>query len=207
MADTVFHVVHEGSLDQLPAHWADYWKLVLTIDAGAVYEALVDESLAGTEVSLTRLVRFLSMSKARFGRAVELLESHGFLWLDAEENPPVISVGDVPDVNPDSPPPEPRKRPKTPWSTVWQFVNHWCELHERYVDEPYPRPERGSRDTYLMDEMLRGFSLDTLMAVATYFFKTHKTGRRDLAYFKFHLPRLVSEYKDEGGVTVSKMRE
>lgn len=207
MADTVFCVVHEEPVDQLPAHWAEYWKLALTLDAGAVYEALTDEHLASTEVSLTRLVRFLGMSKARFGRAVELLESLGFLWLDAEENPPTISVRGVPDVDPDAPPPAPRKRPKTPWNTVWQFVGHWCELHERHVEESYPRPAQGSRDTYLIDEMLRGCSLDTLKAVASYFFKTQTEGRRDLAYFKFNLPRLISEYKDQGGVTVPKMRE
>ncbi len=207
MADATFYVVHEEPLGQLPAHWGAYWKLSLTLEAGAVYEALTDEHLASTEVSLERLTRFLGMSKARFGRAITLLESHGFLWLDAEERPPVISVRGVPDVDPDAPPPEPRKRPKTSWNIVWQFVNHWCELHERHVDEPYPRPARGSRDTYLIDEMLRTYSLDTLLAVASYFFKAQKEGRRDLAYFKFHLPRLVTEYKDQGGVTLPKMRE
>lgn len=207
MADTTFYIVHEEPIGQLPAHWAAHWKLVLTLEAGAVYEALIDEHLASTEVSLLRLTRFLSMSKARFGRAVALLETHNFLWLDAEERPPIISVRGVPDVDPDAPLPEPRKRPKTPWDVVWQFVNHWCELHERYVVEAYPRPEQGSRDTYLIDEMLRTYSVDTLKAVASYFFKEYREGRHDLAYFKFHLPRLVSEYKDQGGVTLPKMRE
>ncbi len=207
MADTAFHVVHDGSVGQLPAHWAEYWKLALTLDAGVVYEALTDEHLASTEVSLNRLTRFLSISKARFRRAIALLEEHGFLWLDAEERPPVIYMSGVPDVDPDAPPPEPRKRPQTPWKTVWQFVDHWCDLHDRYVEEPYPRPERGSRDTYRMDEMLRTYSLDTLKAVASYFFKMQKEGRRDLTYFKFNLPRLVVEYKDQGGVTLSKMKD
>lgn len=205
--DVVFSVVHEEPLGQLPAHWDSYWKLVLTIEAGMVYEALADDNLAATEVSLERLTRFLGMSKAGFARAIDLLESHGLLWLDAEERPPIISVCSVPDVDPQAPPPAPKKLPKTPWKTVWHFVNHWCELHERYVDEPYPRPARGSRDTYLIDEMLRTYSLDTLKAVASYFFKVQKKGRRDLAYFKFHLPRLVTEYKDQGGVALPKMRE
>lgn len=207
MADATFLILHTEPLGQLPEQWAAYWKLVLTLDAGAVYEAVIDEQLASTEVSLERLTRFLSMSKARFRRAVELLEAHGFLWVDAEDRPPVISVRGVPDVDPDATPPPAKKRPQTPWKVVWEFVNHWCALHDRYVEEPYPRPERGGRDTYLMDEMLRTYSLDTLKAVASYFFKTRKTGRRDLAYFKFHLPRFLSEYKDQGGVTLPKMRE
>ncbi len=207
MADNTFYITHDEPLGQLPAHWGEYWKLVLTIDAGKVYEALIDEHLANTEVDLTALVRFLSMSKAAFGRAIYVLESRGFLWIDSEERPPVISVRDVPDVDPDALAPPSRKLPKTPWKTVWQFVNHWCELHERYVEEPYPRPVQGSQDTYRIDEMLRTYSLDTLKAVASYFFKTHKEVRRDLAYFKFHLPRLVVEYKDHGGIALEKMRE
>lgn len=207
MADYTFYVSHDEPLGSLPDHWAAYWKLVLTIEAGKVYEALVDENLAGTEVDLNQLVLFLSMSKAAFGRAIYLLEERGFLWIDNEERPPVISVRTVPDADPDALAPPSRKLPKTPWNTVWQFVNHWCELHERYIKEPYPRPAQGSRDTYRIDEMLRTYSLDTLKAVASYFFKTHKEVRRDLAYFKFHLPRLVVEYKDHGGITLEKMRE
>lgn len=207
MADSAFYVIHEEPIGQLPAHWNDYWKLALTLEAGAVYEALIDEHLASTEVSLARLTQFLSMSKAKFGRAVELLESHGFLWLDTEERPPVITVRGVPDVAPDAPVPQPRKRPQTPWKTVWQFVNHWCELYDRHVEITYPRPKQGSQDTYLIDEMLRSYSLDTLKAVAEHFFKTDKQGRRDIAYFKFHLLRLVTEYKDQGGVVLAKMEE
>ncbi len=142
MADATFNLVHAGALGHLPEHWADYWKGVLSREAGLVYEALSDERMAGTEVSLARITHYLGLSKNRFGIAVQELEAQGFLWLDAEERPPCITVNAVPDVDPDAPPPDPRQRPKTPWRTVWEFINHWCDLHERHVEEPYPRPQR-----------------------------------------------------------------
>lgn len=210
MADATFNVSHAEPLGALPHCWTDYWKLVLSREAGLVYEALSDERLAGTEVSIGRLINYLGLSKNRFGVAVQELEARGFLWLDAEERPPAITVQSVPEVDPDAPLPAPKNLPKTSWRKVWEFINHWCALHERYVEEPYPRPQRGrGRDTVDIDEMLRTYSLETLKAVATWFFDHRQKGEEPstLAYFKFHLPRLVSEWKDAGGVVLAKMRE
>ena len=150
------------------------------------------------------------MSKNRFGIAVRELEGYGFLWLDNEERPPVITVSEVPEVDPDAPPVVMRKSAiKTPWRIVWGFINHWCELHERHVEEPYPRPQRGQgRDTVLIDEMLRTYSLETLKSVATWFFKHRRADEPStIPYFQFHLPRILSEWKDEGGVALPKMKE
>ena len=206
MADATFAVVHEEPVGHLPSSWRDYWLLVLSLDASSVYEALIDEHLGGTEVNLTRIVRYLGMSKARFSRALGELEERGFLWLDAEERPPVVSLRGVPEPDLDAAPPAPRKRPKTAWHTVWEFANSWCDLHDRHVGAPYPRPARGGRDTYLIDEMLRTYSAGTLKDVASWFFQTR--GEQEpatVAYFHFHLPRLVSEWKGKGGVALPKM--
>lgn len=202
----IFHLYHNEPLSQLPDHWDTYWKLVLTAEAGLIYETLRDNHLASTEIDINRLVHYLGISKTRFGVAVRELEDYGFLWLDAEEQPPNISLHDVPEVDPNAPAPSPKKRPKTSWHLVWQFVNHWCSLHERHIEEPYPRPQRGrGRDTMLIDEMLRTYSLETLNPVATWFFRHRRADEPStLAYFQFHLPRLVSEWKDTGGVALPK---
>jgi hypothetical protein len=210
MPDTTFNIVHAEPLDRLPEHWHEHWQHVVSREAGLVYEALADDRLAGTEVSITRFARYLGISKTRFGNVIQELEGYGFLWLDAEERPPTITVNDVPEVDPDAPPVERRVgTPKTPWRTVWEFVNHWCELHERHIEEPYPRPQRGrGRDTALIDEMLRTYSLETLKQVATWFFRHRRADEPStLPFFQFHLPRLVSEWKDEGGVALPKMRD
>ena len=209
MADATFNITHAVSLDQLPDQWQDHWQHVVSRAASLVYPALADNRLAGTEVSLDRITKFLGLSKNAFGIALQELEAHDFLWLDTEENPPTITVNDVPEVDPDAPPITKRDAPETPWRTIWAFINHWCELHERKVEEPYPRPQRGKgRDTVLMDEMLRTYSLETLKHVATWFFKHRKAEEPStLAYFNFHLPRLVSAWKDEGGTPLPKMRE
>lgn len=208
MADATFYVQHAEPVGDLPERWGDHWKHVLSSEAGRVYEALVDERLASTEVSIGRLTRYLGMSKNRFYNAVRELEKHGFAWLDAEERPPVVSINGVPEVDPDAPPVDKKRAPQTPWRTVWEFINHWCELHERYIEEPYPRPSRGrgNRDTYIIDDMLRTYALETLKQVATWFFQHRKKDEQStLAYFQFHLPRLVTEWKDSGGVALPKM--
>ncbi len=210
MADATFIIVHAEPLDKLPAHWEEHWKHIVSREAGLVYEALFDDRLASTEVSIARFTRFLGISKTRFGTVIQELEGHGFLWLDKEERPPTITVNDVPEVDPDAPPVEKRVgAPKTPWRTVWEFINHWCELHERHIEEPYPRPQRGKgRDTALIDEMLRTYSLETLKPVATWFFRHRQADEPStLPFFNFHLPRLVSEWKDEGGVALPKMKD
>lgn len=208
MADATFAVVHEEPLGPKPPSWRDYWLLALTNDASSTYEALADEHLAGTEVSLGRIVRYLGMSKARFNKALSELEGHGFLWLDAEECPPVVSVRSVPEPDPDAPPPAPRRRPKTAWHSVWEFSNHWCDLHDRHVGAPYPRPARGGRDTYLIDEMLRSYPISTLRDIASWFFKSRTDQEpATIAYFCFHLPRLVSGWKAQGGVALPRMKE
>lgn len=210
MADATFSIVHAEPLDRLPDHWEEHWKHVLSREAGLVYEALSDERMVGTEVSINRITVYLGLSKTRFGVAVRELEGYGFLWLDTEERPPSIAVNAVPEVDPDAPPIAKRAgTPKTAWRTVWEFINHWCGLHERNVEEPYPRPQRGrGRDTALIDEMLRTYSVETLKQVATWFFRHRRADEPStLAYFNFHLPRLVSEWKDEGGVALPKMRE
>ncbi len=207
--DAVFHLHHNEPLSQLPDHWNTYWKLILTAEAGSVYEVLRDNRLASTEMSIERLVHYLGITKTRFGAVIQELENHGFLWLDTEERPPSIALNDVPEVDPNALAPPARKRPKTSWHLVWEFINHWCGLHERHVEEPYPRPERGrGRDTVLIDEMLRTYSLETLKQVATWFFRHRRADEPStLPFFQFHLPRLVSEWKDEGGVAMPKMRE
>lgn len=208
--DATFNVMHAEPLDRLPDRWMEHWRHVVSRQAGLVYEALSDDRLAGTEVSIARITRYLGISKTSFGNAVQELEGHGFLWLDNEERPPTITVSAVPEIDPDAPPVEKRAGAlMTPWRTVWEFINHWCELHERNVEEPYPRPQRGQgRDTVLIDEMLRTYSLETLKQVATWFFRHRRADEPStLPYFMFHLPRLVSEWKDEGGVALPKMRE
>lgn len=208
MAEVTFAVVHEEPLSHLPASWQDYWVLVLSADAASAYEALSNEHLEGTEVDLGRISRYLGMSKARFRRALVQLEEHGFLALDAEERPPVVSLRCVPEPDQDAAPPPPRKRPKTRWHSVWEFINHWRDLHDRYMGTPYPIPTHGTRDTILVDEMLRAYSTGTLKDIASNFFKS--LGKREpatIAYFHFHLPRLVSEWKNQGGVALPRMKD
>lgn len=210
MTNTAFWVMHEGLPDRLPDDWAQYWRPALSSEASLVYEALTSEHLASTEVDLNQITHYLGMSKAAFNRAVRELEGYDFLWLDNEAHPPILTIQEVPVVDPDDPPvPKTGSKPKTPWRTVWEFVNYWCALHERRIDEPYPRPQRGKgRDTYLIDEMLRTYSLETLKAVAYWFFVHRKADEPStIPYFQFHLPRFVSAWKDEGGVALPKMRE
>ncbi len=209
MANTTFYILHSEPLGTLPDHWREYWKHVLTREAGLVYEALVDERLEGTELHLKTLTRYLGLSQTRFGRAVKELEDHGFLWLDTEERPPTITLNSVPEVDPDAPPVVKRDVPATPWRTMWEFINHWCALHERNVEEPYPRPQRGKgRDVSLIDEMLRTYSLETLKQVANWFFRHRKANEpTTLAYFQYPLPTLVSQWKDDGGTPLPKMKD
>lgn len=208
MPDKTFSIMHTEPTDQLPDCWDEHWKHVLSREAGLVYETLSDERLVGTEVSIDRIAKYLGLSKARFSRSIRELEGHGFLWLDAEERPPTITLHSVPEVSPDAPPIEKRGAPKTPWRTVWAFVNHWCELHERHIEEPYPRPQRGrGRDTVIIDEILRTYSLETLKAVATWFFRHRRADEPStLPYFQFHLPRMISEWRNQGGVALPKMK-
>ena len=209
MTKATFSLVHAEPLGALPDHWQDHWKHVLTREAGLVYEALVDERLEGTELRLKTITRYLGMSQTCFGRAVKELEDHGFLWMDTEERPPLITLNSVPEIDPDAPPIKKRDAPATSWRTIWEFINHWCGLHERNVEEPYPRPQRGKgRDVLLIDEMLRTYSLETLKQVANWFFRHRKANEPPtLAYFNFHLPTLVSEWKDAGGTPMPKMKE
>lgn len=209
MTDATFTVTHAVPLDQLPDHWHDYWQHVLSHSASMVYPALSDARLAETEVSLARITKYLGMSKNAFGKALQELETHDLLWLDRDERPPRITVNAVPEPDPDALPVKQANVPATPWRTIWEFINHWCELHERHIEEPYPRPQRGKgRDTVLMDDMLRTYSVETLKHVATWFFKHRKANEPStLAYFEFHLPRLVSAWKDEGGTPLPKMKE
>lgn len=209
MTDATFTVTHAVPLDQLPDHWHEHWRHILSNSASMVYPALSDSRLAGTEVSLAAITKYLGMSKFGFGKALQELESHDLLWLDTEERPPAVTVNAVPEPDPDAPPPKKRDVPAMPWRTIWEFINHWCELHERNVEEPYPRPKRGKgRDTVLMDDMLQTYSLETLKHVADWFFKHRKVDEPStLAYFEFHLPRLVSEWKDKGGTPLPKMTE
>ena len=97
----------------------------------------------------------------------------------------------------------------TAWSIQWQFINHWADLHERHIEEPYQRPQRGKgRDTTLIDEMLRTYSVETLKSIATSFFKHRRADEpATIPYFQFHLARLLSEWKDQGGVPLPKMKE
>ena len=208
MADATFNIVHGEPLGALPDHWAEYWKHMLTREASLVYEALSDDRMEGTEVSLERVTHMLGLSKNRFNIVVHELEARGFLWIDTEERPPTITVQSVPDVDPDAPPVVKRDMPATPWRTQWEFINHWCGLHERNVEEPYPRPQRGKgRDALLIDEMLRTYSLETLKQVASWFFRHRKADEPStLAYFQYHLPTLISEWKDEGGTPMPKMK-
>ncbi len=209
MADATFNIIHGEPLGNLPDQWGDHWKHVLTREAGLVYEALSDERMDATEVSLLRVTHMLGLSKNRFRIVLQELESHGFLWVDAEERPPAITLNSVPEVDPDAAPAKKRNVPETPWRTVWEFINHWCSLHERNIEEPYPRPQRGKgRDVMLIDEMLRTYSLETLKHVADWFFRHRKADEPStLAYFQYHLPNLVSEWKDKGGTPMPKMKE
>lgn len=213
-ADATFHLIHSEPLGQLPERWEAHWRHAMSREAGLVYQALSDEQLAGTEVDIKRIARYLGISPTRFVVAIRALDAEGFLWLDTDEAPPCITVHPVPEVGLDALPPAPRSQPPTAWRTVWEFINHWCALHERYIEEPYPRPKRGSREAYLMGEMLRQYSLETLKGVATLYFQRLHEGKEPsklstspLRYFAFHLPRLVLEWKGAGGVPVSKMRE
>ena len=59
----------------------------------------------------------------------------------------------------------------------------------------------------LIDEMLRTYSLETLQQVANWFFRHRNADEPStLAYFQYHLPNLVSEWKDKGGTPLPKMK-
>ena len=211
MSKVTFILHHSESTvtDPVPERWNDYWVHALSREAGVVYLALCDHHLASTEIGLKLFASYLGMSQTKFQDRVLELEQRGFLWVDTDERPPVITVNDVPEVDPDAPPITKRDTPPTAWQTMWLFINHWCDLHDRRIEEPYPRPERGKgRDTVLIDEMLRTYSLETLKSVATFFFKVRGAEEPStLAYFKWHLPRLVSEWKGQGGVSLPKMKK
>ncbi len=212
MPNPTFILYHEEptvSAPTRPQSWYDYWLHALSREAGMVYEALCNEHLAATEVNLKQIASYLGMSQTKFRKFVGELEDKGFLSVEEEERPAVITINDVPEPDPDASPVMKRNTPPSAWRTMWLFINHWCELHARHIEEPYPRPERGKgRDTVLIDEILRTYSLETLKSVATFFFKVRRAEEPStLAYFKWHLPRLVSEWKDQGGVSLPKMRE
>ncbi len=208
-----FQVIHtESFASKLPDSWEAYWVLVLSAQAVTTYHALRDPHLFNAEVSIAYFVKYIGTSKSRFYKVVQELEDHGFLVLDKEEHPPEISLYDVPEPTDDTLPPAAEAK-QSNWQQQWEFINHWVALHERQIEEDYPRPEAGSSDAYLIGEMLQTYSLETLKAVADYYFKRLKEGDEPsniatspLRYFKFHLPRLVLSYKEAGGRTVSKMK-
>lgn len=210
MASAQVYIRHGEPFGPMPEHWGKHWSLVLSDEAVVTYPELRNEHLASTVVDVKRIARYLGLSQTRFGAAIRELEEHGFLWLDTDDSPPSITLSDVPPVPADAPTPTPKELSKTPWHTVWEFINHWCVVHERHVDASYPRPQRGkrNRDTMLIDEMLRTYSLETLKEVATWFLKNRREDEPStIAYFNFHLPRLVSAWQGKGGVALPKMRE
>ena len=210
MANAQFYISRTEPFGPLPEQWVEHWSLVLSRPATATYHALRDENLASAVVDVKRIARYLGLSQTGFAKAVRELEEHGFLWLDTDDNPPSITLNDVPVVPDDAPVPAPKTHPQTPWHTVWEFINHWVAAHERHTDESYPRPQRGkrNRDTTLIDEMLRTYSLQTLKEVATWFLQNRRAEEPStIAYFEYHLPRLVSDWQNKGGVPLPKMRE
>jgi len=213
MADSTFEVRHTEEFGKLPDFWEGYWVALLPAKAVTTYIALRDPHLSTAAVSIVRFAHYLGISKSKFTQAVQELDDLGFVALDKDENPPLIDVYDVPEPPEDAALPETTVVNQTGWAQQWQFINHWVALHERQIEEPYPRPAQGSSDAYLIGEMLQTYSLETLKAVADYYFKRLKEGDEPsniatspLRYFKFHLPRLVLSYKEAGGRTVSKMK-
>ena len=213
MNNDTFQVNHTEDFGKLPDFWEGYWVHVLSAQAVTTYHALRDPHLAHAEVDIAFFAKYVGTSKSKFYGAVQELEDHGLLWLDKEERPPEIALYDVPEPSDDALPPLTIKEPSN-WQQQWEFINHWVALHERQIEEDYPRPQAGSQDAYLIGEMLQTYSLETLKAVADYYFKRLKEGDEPsniatspLRYFKFHLPRLVLSYKEAGGRTVSKMKQ
>ncbi len=193
-----FQVSHTEDFGKLPDFWEGYWVALLPAKAIMTYMALRDPHLASTEVSMTRIAHYLGISKSKFTQAVQELDDLGFVTLDKDEHPPLIDVYDVPEPPKDAVLPDVAAVNQTGWAQQWQFINHWLALHNRQIEESYPRPAQGSSDAYLIGEMLQTYSLETLKAVADYYFKQLKEkdepsdiATSPLRYFKFHLPRLV----------------
>jgi hypothetical protein len=210
LADAAFYVYHEEPLGKLPDQWSSYWKDVVSPQAAHLYEILSADDFASKEVDLTRIARYLGMSKSRFAKAVAELEEHGMARLDADDSPPSVTLRPVPEVDPDAPPVEKKRGPISSWRPLWEFVNYWADLHDRHLEELYPRPRHGSRngDTHLVDEMLRTYSLETLKKIAhTFFTKRRNDEPATITYFHYRLPRLISEYKDTGGSVLPKLRK
>lgn len=209
VAKAIFTCIHDGAVTRHPPDWGDYWQLLLSPEAGAVYDELAKTVYDLTEVDLSDFVRYLGISKNKFKIAIAELEEHGLAVLELVpgETAEVIILP-VPVVADDAPEPPAKKRPKTPWATVFQFLNDWGILYELNTDDLYMTPKPGTRDTVLADEMLRLYALDSLKRIVAYWF----LHRRDdepttINYFHYNLAHIVSEFKTNGGSVLPKRRE
>lgn len=201
-----FLVTHDQPLVPLPPQWESYWKLALSPEAGALYEGLTGNDFSGVHVDAESLIHFFGMSKARFRKSILELVDRGFATFDVEDDPPHLSLGVVPEVVEGTPAPARKAIPVSPWKSVWEFVNHWCELCDRYTDITYPRPSRGkTRDTFFVDRMLRAYTLESLKQIAAWWFQHRGAGEPvEIKYFEYHLTRLASEFQNKGGTVLPK---
>lgn len=204
---TTFYCAHQGIGYSKPETWEEYWKLVLTPQAGALYDVLSDDEFADTEVDLERLVRYVGISKNKFKISIHELEELGFMSLELDEDPPTIVIMDVPNVSEDAVPPLARKRPKTPWATTFEFLSAWVELCEIHTKELYPIPKPGTRDSILVGELLQTYPIETLKRVASWWFGTREWDEKvEIKYFHFHIAGIVSDWKHKGGSTLPERR-
>lgn len=204
---TAFYCVHNNLGHTKPDSWEEYWKLVLSPQAGTLYDVLADEEFASTEVDFERLVRFVGISKNKFKISIHELADLGLMSLELDDDPPTIVIEGVPDVPENAAPPPARKRPKTAWKTTCEFLNKWIELCEIHTGDLYPMPKPGSHDSILIGELLQTYPIETLKRVATWWFKNHgETERVEIRYFHYRIARIVSDWKSKGGSTLPARR-
>jgi len=200
-----FIVVHEQPVKPFPECWENYWRKTLPKDAAIIYEGLAGDEFAGVEVSADRFLRFYGMGASRFARALRQLEEKGFAWIDPDDEPPHITVRPVPETSAAVPPDE-KGENVSPRRQVYDFINHWSKLWERYLGDRHPRPTRGkNQDVYFLHKLLETYSVETLKQVADWFFlHRRKNEPATIKYFWHRIEELMSEYKDKGGSIITK---